>query len=174
MNERKMELLRGLEAEFKEADDIGEVTVFKSEELGGIADMLRAEIPEFGTDLVSVLGEFFFLPFEENEVLYFTSVITLSGSITEDIAPDLAIAVARLNYILPCGCFALGDNDKNLIFRFSVPVFGDEDKKRQEMEVSNAANTAILVAEKYEAYLKLVMNNDMTVDEMIKTVQKGN
>ena len=88
--------------------------------------------------------------------------------------PDLAGAVARLNYILPCGCFAIGDNDKNLIYRFSVPIFGDEDKKRQEMEMSNAANTAILIAEKYEGYLKLVMNDNMTVDEMIKTVQKGN
>ncbi|MBQ4481649.1 MAG: hypothetical protein II966_00300 [Lachnospiraceae bacterium] len=173
MDKKKIELLKTLEGEFKEADDIGEVSLFTKEELGAV-DILRAEIAEFGTDLVSVLGEFFFLPFEEDEVLYFTSVITLSGSITEDIVPDLAGAVARLNYILPCGCFAIGDNDKNLIYRFSVPIFGDEDKKRQEMEMSNAANTAILIAEKYEGYLKLVMNDNMTVDEMIKTVQKGN
>lgn len=173
MDEKKKELLKVLEEEFKGDVDFGEVSFFTKEELNSPVDILRAEIAEFGTDSVSVLGEFFFLPLEDDGILYFTSVITLSGTVPEEVVTDLCKAVAKVNYLLPTGCFALGDHDKNLVFRLSVPVFADDDVKRQELAVSNAADTAVFMADRYEGFLKLVINNEMTVDEMIETVQRG-
>ena len=134
----------------------------------------RAGITGFGSDLRNILGEFFFLPFEADEVIYFTTVLTITGSVREDVTADLSNAIARLNYYMPCGCFALGDHDSNLIYRFAVPIVGAETKAKQEQAVSMAANTAIMVAEKFEGYLKLVMNNEITVDEMVEMTQRGN
>lgn len=174
MEKRKMDLLKSLEKEFKDAGDIGEVSVFTAKELNAPMDVLRAEIAEFGSDLTSVLGEFFFLPFEETEVIYFSSVITITGNLPHEIVPEITSAIARLNYYMPCGCFAVGEDDRNLVFRFTVPMRGDEDQKDQETDISIAANTAIMTAEKFEGYLKLIIKNETTVDEMISLAKNGN
>jgi hypothetical protein len=173
MDEKKLELLKSLEAEYKEAEDMGEASIFTAKELNAPMDMLRAEIAAFGPDLVSVLGEFFFMPFEETEVIYFTSVITLSNTVPEESADDVAAAVARLNYYIPCGCYALGEDDKNLVFKYTVPIVGEDETEHQTSAVSIAANTAIMTAERYMGYLKLILMNEVTVDEMIEMAKNG-
>lgn len=174
MEERKLDLLKSLEKEFKDAGDIGEVSIFTAKELDAPMDVLRAEIAEFGSDLTSVLGEFFFLPFEETEVIYFSTVITITGNLPNEIVPEITSAIARLNYYLPCGCFAVGEDDRNLVFRFTVPLRGDAKQKDQEADISIAANTAVLTAERFEGYLKLIIKNEITVDEMITLARSGN
>ena len=171
-DDKKLALLSSLEEELKGSDGIGEVSVSTQKELNAPMDILRAEIADFGSDLKSVLGEFFFIPFEADEVLYFSTVITLTWNLPKEAAADVASAVARLNYYIPCGCFALGDSDNNLVYRLCVPLKGDDDTDRQKQTVSIAANTAIMTAEKFEGYLKLIITNETTVDEMLEMIQK--
>lgn len=172
-DERKQKLLEALEAEFKKDEGIGEMSLFTKKELNAPMDILRAEIPDFGSDLVSILGEFFFLPFEADEVLYFTSMITLSSTIPAEAAPDVAAAIARLNYYIPNGCYALGDDDRNLVFRDTLPLKGDADIKDQGTAIIISANNAIMTAERYEAHIKLVLKNEITVTEMVKMLKNG-
>ncbi|MBQ7583425.1 MAG: hypothetical protein IJT24_02340 [Lachnospiraceae bacterium] len=172
MEKTRLNLLKSLEEELKETEGIGEMSLFTAKELSSPVDVLRAEIADFGSDLKSVLGEFFFLPFEGTEVLYFSTIITLTGVLPREAVPDAVAAVARLNYYLPCGCYAIGDNDKNLIYRFTMPINAGEDKDKQEAAVSFAANAAIMVAEKFEGYLKLVISGEITVDEMVGMMGK--
>ncbi len=171
MDKIKKELLDALKKLLETDEDTGEVSVFSSDELGAPADILRAELPEFGPDLVSVLGEFFFIPFEDDELLYFSSVITISSTVPEAAVPEVAAAVARLNYYLPCGCYALGDNDKNLIYRYTALIDSSDDREKQKAAVSTAALASIFVAEKFMGNLLLVIRNEMTVDEMVEMLK---
>ncbi|MCR4654905.1 MAG: hypothetical protein K5770_01530 [Lachnospiraceae bacterium] len=166
--EIKKELLNALEERLKADGDIGQTVMLNAEDLGSSMDVLRAEILEFGPDLMNVLGEFFFMPFEDEGLMFFTSVITYSDSVPREAAADIAAAVARLNYYIPCGCYALGNDDKNLIYRYTAIMLNSEEKERLTQAVISAAYSSVSVAEKYLGYLLLVLKGEITVEEMVK------
>ena len=173
MKDRKNELLKELEAGLKEDSGIGEISMFTAEELETPMDILRSEITGFGPGLISVLGEFFFLPIEDDDHFFFSTVITLSGTVPPEAAPDVASAVARLNYYVPVGCYALGDDDKNLIFRLTALINISDDIKKQSGEIRKAVNIALGAGEKYFGYLLMVINNEISVDDMMKMLGGG-
>ncbi len=173
MDSKKRGLLKALETEFKGSGDFGEMSLFTAEELNAPTDILRAEVPGFGSDLTSVLGEFFFIPLDDEDTLYFSTVITLSSDLPKAAAPDVAAAIARLNFYLPCGCFALGEQDKNLVFRLTVPLAADNTDKALKKDLSVAADRALGIAGSYEGYLKLVIKNEINVDEMMEMLLNG-
>ena len=100
MNERKQELLEALEEELKNNDMIGEMSMFESKELGIPSDMLRVEVADFGTTGQSVLGEFLFLPLEDEELYHFVTVINLTFTLEKSAAEEVARAASRLNFYL--------------------------------------------------------------------------
>ena len=174
MSDRKNELLEALEAQLKEDDDFGEMSIFTGEELGTPMNMLRAEIPDFGPDLVSVLSEFFFLPIEDEDNLLFTTVISLSNTVPPEAAPDVAAAAARVNYLLPCGCFALGNEDKNFVYKNTAVLSNKDSKDEQLKEIKRSVDASLGSAETFYSYLLPVFKNDITVDEMINMLNGGN
>ncbi len=174
MSDRKNELLEALEAQLKEDGDFGEMSIFTSKEMNIQADILRVEIPEFGPDLVSVLGEFFFLPIEDEDNLLFTTVISLSNTVPPEAAPDVAAAAARVNYLLPCGCFALGNEDKNFVYKNTAVLSNKDSKDEQLKEIKRSVDASLGSAETFYSYLLPVFKNDITVDEMINMLNGGN
>ena len=76
MNKKKRELLNLLVSELEDAEDMEQTSLFTAEELNAPADAVRTLINEVGTEFISVLGEFFFLPYEDEEVLYFATAMT--------------------------------------------------------------------------------------------------
>lgn len=174
MSDRKNELLEALETQLKEDGDFGEMSIFTSKELNIQADILRVEIPEFGPDLVSVLGEFFFLPIEDEDNLFFTNVISLSNTVPPEAAPDVAAAAARVNYLLPCGCFALGNEDKNFVYKNTAVLSNKDSKDEQLKEIKRSVDASLGSAETFYSYLLPVFKNDITVDEMINMLNGGN
>ncbi|MCR5000441.1 MAG: YbjN domain-containing protein [Lachnospiraceae bacterium] len=172
MDNKTTELLRALENSLKGEEGIGELSIFTAEELGAPMDILRVEISGFGVDFVSVLGEFFFMPFEETDILYFTSVITITGTLEKDAVPDMTEAVSRMNYYLPFGCFAIGEEDKNLIYKYTVPVMSENDEEKKKF-IAGACDSAIGMAENFEGYLKLILRNEMSVEEVLEMFKNG-
>lgn len=168
MADMEKDLLKGLEAELKETEGIGETSIFTSKELDAPMDILRAEVTEFGSDLVSVLGEFFFLPIEEDDIRYFSIAITISGSVEKAALADAGAAIARLNYFLPFGCFCLGGEENSLVFRHTVLLDTTVKKDIQAKEIALASNAAISVAERFSEYLLLIIRNEMSIKEMLK------
>ncbi len=168
MKERTKELLKALEEELRNNDMIGEMSIFTSEELNTPSDMLRAEIADFGTNAQSVLGEFLFLPIEDEELYHFVSVINLTFTLDKAAAEEAARAISRLNFYLPIGGFALGgEDDSNLVFKYGVPVLTDADIEIQKKTIFAAADRALLYAERYEAYLNLILEDGASLEDLL-------
>ena len=172
METSRKELLTALEKGLKKEEGIGESTLFTAEELGAPADILRVEIAGFGVDLVSVLGEFFFMPFDDTDVIFFTSVITITGTLEKDAVPDIAELISRMNFLLPFGCYALGDEDKTLVYKYTVPVMAESDDEKMKV-IARAADSAIGIAEKFEGYIKLVLKNQMRYEDVLNMFKEG-
>ncbi len=171
MQDRKRELLDALVSELNDSEEIDQASLFEAKELDAPVDMVRAILTEIGSELISVLGEFFFLPYEDQDVLYFNTTIT----VTDDIKPDermaLAEAVARINYLIPCGAFSLGENSETMVFRYTVPVFSDLDSEKQLSVMLTSIDAAVLAVDRFEGYLMLVLEGNLTTDEMIDLIK---
>lgn len=169
---KKKKLLEALETTLKGEEGIGELSIFTAKELGAPMDILRVEIAGFGVDLVSVLGEFLFMPFEDTDVLFFSSVITITGTLEKETAPDIAELISRMNFIVPFGCFALGDEDRSVVYKYTVPVLiGDDDLMNKT--IARACDSAIGMAENFEGYLKLVIKDQMSVQDVLEMFKNG-
>ncbi len=171
MADMKRELLDKLVEELKESEDIGEVSLFTAEELDSPVDVVRALLIDMGSELLNMLGEYFFLPYEEEEVLYFTSVITITDEIEPDEIVTVSEAIARINYVLPCGCFALGDEGRNLVYRYTAPILADLDADKQMAMMLTAVDAGMMTVDKYEGYLMLAVDGAMTPSEMIDFIK---
>ena len=167
MDERKRELLNRLEAFFKDDEDTEEVSLFTKEELNAPMDVLRLLITDYGPGLMDVLVEFSFLPLNETEVLFFSTVITIKMNVPKDGVSALSGAIARLNFYLPYGAFALSSDGSMLIYKSVVPLRSDksDDELYETMELS--ADNSILVPESYTDLLVQVSEGRMLLNEFI-------
>lgn len=170
MDERKLELLRRLEAYFNEDEDIEEASIFTKEELDTPMDVLRALITDYGSNLTDVLVENSFLPLEETEVLYFNTVITVKIDVPAEGVPSLANAIAKLNFFLPYGAFSINGDGSMLVYRSTTAIMSkeDDDKLYEQMELS--ADTAILVAEGYAGQLSDVADGALLLSDFLATL----
>ena len=169
MDEKKRRLLEAFAKELEEAEDVEQMSLFTKEELDTPADIQRCLITEMGTKLSTVLGEFFFMPFEDDEMLFFSTVMTISDEIGEDRRRDLEAASALIDSVIPCGCFAIADGNR-LVYRYTVPFFSDDDEKKQVTMMLTAANAAIETADRFLGYLSLVADENMAPEDMMDIV----
>ena len=102
--EKKLALLKRLEEEFSDYEDIEECSIFDHEELNSDMDVLRGMHTSFSSELVGVLGEYLFMPIPSEDVLYFSVIYTVTDLVPEFYVEELAATIARLNFSLPFGC----------------------------------------------------------------------
>ena len=170
MSEKKQELLKKLVTELEQSESLEQTSLFTAEELGTPADVVRTMINELGPDLISVLGEFLFLPFKDEEMLYFCTAITVTEEIPADARADLAVAVSRINSILPCGSFALGEESSTLIFKYTILIPAGADEEEQKRMMLTAVDNSIEMVDRNVGYLALVLSGDRTPESMMELV----
>lgn len=170
MDERKLELLKRLEAYFNEDEDIEETSIFTKDELETPMDVLRTLITDYGSNLTDVLVENSFLPLEETEVLYFNTIITIKADVPAEGVPSLSSAIAKLNFFLPYGAFSINADGSMLVYRSTDAILSkdDDDKLYEQMELS--ADTAILVAEGYAGQLSDVADGALLLSDFLDTL----
>ena len=170
MDEKKRELLTILARELNDAEDVESASLFTDEELGTDIDLVRCLVKETGADLIDTLAECFFLPLERQEsVSYFTTIFTIIDEMEPEYAQELAQAVARINFFLPVGTFAV-DNENGLIFKYTVPIKDEESDDDKKKDMLTAFNLSLSVVDKYEGYLMLVATDELDSEKMIDLI----
>jgi hypothetical protein len=170
MDERKQQLLKQLEAYFQNDEDIEDISLFTKEELGTSMDVLRALITGYGADLTDVLAEFSFLPFQNTEVLYFNTVITIRLDVPQEGVTALSGAVSKLNFYLPYGNFAISCDGSILIYKSSTAFPSDWDDNKLYELIETSADIALSVAESHIGLLSDVADGKMSLSEFTDTL----
>ncbi|MCR5594679.1 MAG: hypothetical protein K6G12_02420 [Lachnospiraceae bacterium] len=170
MSDKKMNLLEALAKELNEAEDIEQASVFTKEELNAPADVVRCQLNEMGADMLYLLGEFYFLPFEEEEVYYFSTAITVYDELPEEAAILMGVAASKLDYLLPCGAFTLSGDGSTLVYRYTAQLMADESEDKLIQKMLTAVDAAILTVDKFEGFLMLVAEGELTPEEMMDVV----
>ncbi len=170
MDERKLELLKRLEAYFNEDEDIEEVSIFTKEELNAPMDVLRVFLTDYGPGLMEVLVENSFLPLQETEVLYFNTVITIKLDIPEEAVSALSCAIAKLNFFLPYGAFSINGDGSMLVYKSTTAVLSKDDDDALYEQIQLSADTAILAAEGYTEQLSQVADGSLLLSDFLETL----
>ncbi len=168
MNEKKRELLNALCSELEKVEYLEQTSLFTADELEAPADVVRTLINEIGTEFISVLGEFFFMPYEDEEVLYFATAITVSEDIPSDCRMDLESVVSRINSLIPCGCFSTGTSGDRLIYRYTAPFLAKQEADEQKILMLTAVNAAMETVDRFVGYLTLAASGEMNAEEVMK------
>ena len=175
MKKKKLALLERLMQDFLEFEDHEDFSIFTSEELGTEMDVLRGMHTEFSSEMVEVLGEYFFLPLETEDIWYFTSVFTIIEQIPDLLLEEMGATISRLNYYLPMGAFVLGgDQTGTLIYRYTVPVLSSHDEEVQFDMIRSAADAAFYCAEEFAGYLLLLSQGKAGYRDIIGAIEAKN
>ncbi|MBR2186969.1 MAG: hypothetical protein IJ857_06490 [Lachnospiraceae bacterium] len=170
MSDRKIALLERLEAFFGNDEAVEEATIFTGEELGTPMDVLRVLVPDYGAGLLDILAEYSFLPVEGEEVLYFSSVLTLLINIPEGAVPALSIAISKLNFFLPYGNFCLSKDGTVLVFKTVTALRSDHDDEKLYEDIELSADTALLIPENYLYLLQQVADGTLLLKDFLETL----
>ena len=131
-------------------------------------DVLRVLVTEYGSDLTDILVEYSFIPFEgPDEVWYFSSVLTIETAVPAEGVPALSQAIARLNFVLPYGSFALSVDGKMLVYKSITALRSDCDDETLYKDIELSADTALLVPEQYTGLLLKVADGSLLISDFL-------
>ena len=167
--EKKLALLKRLEEEFADYDDVEDCSIFDHEELKSDMDILRGIHTGFSSDLVGVLGEYLFMPIPSEDVLYFSVIYTITDLVPEFYVEELAATIARLNFALPFGAFVIGgEKDRTLAYKLTVPIMANLSEDQQFEEMMAAFDAAYFTADRMTGYLLLLIRGEATMAEVLE------
>lgn len=166
MKEKKVQLLKALQAKMKEWEI---ESVYRDGESEGIPmDILTILVNEFGSGLEDVLGEFFFMPEIEGiaeEALQFHCVFTLTEELIAQNLPELYEAIGLLNFYAEAGTFAVNKAGSMLVYRNSIVLpLEMDDETALELITTNIA-ASMNVSERFVDVIMRVNDGRMSMEE---------
>ena len=161
INDKRHELLQRLCEELNTAEI---AAVIRQEEKA--PEMVSAILDELGDGDADILGDFFFRPLEteDDEVQYFSTVITISDEIPDDKLAALYESIAYVNFALPAGCFSIDKDHRFLCFVLSVPLPMELEEEALFAEMDLSAGNALAIADSYVGILSDVLSGTETAD----------
>ncbi|MCR5099937.1 MAG: YbjN domain-containing protein [Butyrivibrio sp.] len=99
--------------------------IYRDKDETGIDDgILTAYFEELGINDEDAVGEFYFTPVlsEEDDVQFFTAVITLTEDVDESKLPVLYEGLSYLNFYLPLGAFSISDDHNCIIYKYPISL----------------------------------------------------
>ncbi|MCR5402400.1 MAG: hypothetical protein K6E91_01085 [Butyrivibrio sp.] len=168
MEERKRSLLKRLEGFFSDDETVEEASVFTAEELNAPVDILRVLVTEYGAELTDVLAEYYFAPSEErDDVWYFTSVINIDPAVPMEGITALSLAIAKLNFYIPYGSFAISGDGGLLVFKSVTALRSDSDDEKLYKDIELAADNALFIPEQYTELLSQVADGSLLLEDFL-------
>ncbi len=169
--DRKRTLLKRLEEFFKNDETVEEASLFTKQELKAPMDVLRVLVTDYGAGLNDILAEYSFLPLgEEDEIWYFSGVLTIRMNVPHEGVMPLSVAVSRLNFYLPAGAFAVSADGTTLIYKNVSLIRTDrsDDLIYEDMEL--LSDTALLIPENFVYSLIEVSQGGLTLKQFLETL----
>ena len=135
-------------------------------------EIVTVLLDEIGMDGNEAAAEFFFRPLmeDDDEVQYFACVITLLDELDEANLPTLYEAMSAINFLLPCGSFAVSIDKQTLAFRLTAPVSTEmgEDELYDEMNI--VLGNALTFVDLYVDVLVDVAEGNATMEDVLEAL----
>ena len=132
------------------------------------AEVLLVALGDSSEEDYEALGNFFFLPGgEDDELLNFVSLLTISEELHEETIQELCIAVSAINAYMPSEGFAIDFASRSLEFKhtYVLPADLEEADLQEGVELSIAA--AIGTVSRYAYLLTEVNEGERTAESVI-------
>ena len=139
IKETRKQLLEEIEQEF--IDELIPAKIVPDEDIG--MPVLSILFDDLAAEGLENLGEFFFMPTinPDEDMQIFTNIITILEEMDDGRLPELAMAIAILNGLIPIGSFAIDAADGTLIYRHSyeMPISFEKETLKDCVELAMGA-----------------------------------
>ena len=154
-------------------DDLQEGLIaaqYREPEVKGDIPVVSVLFDEFGDGEDEAYGEFFFRPIltDEDQVQFFSGIITLADSLPEEHLNELFQAMSYINFQLPCGCFALDKTKSLLVFRECIPLPIELKGDALFEQMNLISGNAVASADAYMSTLLQVAEGELSVEDVIE------
>ncbi len=147
--------------------------IYQEAEKEGDIPMVNVMFDDMGDGDEEVYGEFCFRPLmsDEDQVQFFTCMLTLSDDVPEEHRDKLFEAMSYINFQIPCGCFTMDKTGTFLCFRESMPMpidlMGDELYEQMNLIAGNA----VVTTDAYMSALLQVSRGEMSVEDVLELLE---
>ncbi len=171
MNSRDVEIMRReLLERFTEdfTDELFAATILEPDDDVPFP-MVRVLFDEMGDVGDEAVAEYYFTPLtsEDDEVSFFTGIITLMEGIPEEAFGRLYEAMSYINFQIPCGAFAIDRGHHVLAYRLCTPMPLDMGREEIYDQMNVVAGNSAAVADSYMGVLKDVAEEKMSIEEVM-------
>lgn len=172
MAERELEFLQTLQKKFEENSQQCVLT----EAEGNTPAILRVDHmdPE-GTE-EELMGEYFFYPFpssEEGDLMYFTSLVTLSDSMNEKNQDTVRRIFEKVNFILPIGAFIMDTEGGTFSYRNVSVLDSAEEKEKADKMILINASTAIAEGKQWLPVFMAADAGALSFEDFMEEIANG-
>ncbi len=163
--EKRHYAFKRLEQEFKEEMVPAQYT----EEEEANAGVLSVFMDNIAAQGVEFIGEFFFMPMEEEEggIQLFINMITILENVDEKNLGELLGAVAIINSYVPLGAYSYAPEDGRLLFRYSDIMSADLSEDQLQEEMNRAMSVTLETIEQFSYMLIEVNDGERTGSSII-------
>ncbi len=160
----RSELLVKMEKDLKE--DLIAAAIRKPEN-DDEPEILTVLFDALGTEGEEVAGEFFFSTIESDEdtVQYFTSVMTIAGELPEEQLPAIYEALNYINFMIPCGSFAVDSNHAYLIYRMSAAMSMNVTGEALYEQMNVIMGNAVAVVDGFIDLIMAILEGRETIEQ---------
>ena len=128
--------------------------------------IVRAILDDIGGD-EGVIGEYYFTPSsEDDEIMIFNAILTLSETLPDDNLAAVYEAMSYRNCAVPVGSFAYDKDHSFVGYRLSVSMPTSFDSEAVYSLMNIAVGNSVSVAETYTDVLIGVATGTVSIDEV--------
>ena len=132
-------------------------------------EVLGILLDELGSGAEEALGEICFRPLasEDDEIQYFTMLITFSDDLQSQYLPAVVEAASYINFHIPCGSFQVDMTHTFLCYRLAapLPISLAGDALYEEMNL--LTGNAVAIADQFFDILLDVSRGEASIDDVI-------
>ena len=172
LNSQRQALFARLEEEFT-----AELIPAKHNEAEeGRFDSLTAFFEDLTAEGNETIGEFFFLPFEDDETAdmqLFVNYFTIAEDVSEEYLTDVVYAASVLNSYIPVGTFAYDAAAGSLIYRHATELTLPLSDEELSDRIDHSMGMAVDTLQRFGYLLLEVSDGERTAESVLETLLPG-
>lgn len=166
--EKKLKLLKRLE------DDLQQelIAAMIGEAEGNLPEILNVIFNDIGLEADQVFGEYFFRPeaSDNDTVVSFTGMLTLTEVLPDEHIADLLSAISYINFHLPAGCFCIDRAHSCLVFRLSALIPQDMPDDEILTQMNLVCANSVQTADRFIDLLIALSKGEKSLSEVLSAV----
>jgi hypothetical protein len=150
-------------------DSLGEAAILRDPAEGLSTHMLNVLHTELGTSGEEIMGEYYFLPVNDENTQFhlFSSVLTLSEEMPEERFEIMCNAANVMNFFLPAGSLVFSKQDGIMAYKFNSLIPGSATEDQALVIIDGNIGLVLNLMDKYADAIMKLLRDEINFEDVL-------